>query len=199
MDCRQADFYIMKYLDNTITEQERELLNKHIDVCESCKADFLVYNSVAAELDGMEIVEAPEGFEACVMEKVYEEAALNSPIRRTLENALCFACGLFSAASGLVLLVYLYIDDITAFIRNSGLLGTYANALTKAVGTVSNFAGNISNILNSFTVRASDFLPFVRYACLLIFALLAILQFLNVRRIREMDLCKMTSKNEPIS
>ncbi|MDR0999967.1 MAG: zf-HC2 domain-containing protein [Clostridiales bacterium] len=70
MECEKADILMMKYMDKTITEREAKMLNKHILSCAKCKESFIIYDSIASDLGGVPVEEAPAGFTSRVMSAV---------------------------------------------------------------------------------------------------------------------------------
>lgn len=55
---------MMKYMDSIITEQEATELRSHIEECEICKEDFIMYNHILEEFSNIDnIIEAPDDFE----------------------------------------------------------------------------------------------------------------------------------------
>ena len=70
MNCEKANELMMEIIDNKISKDEYLLFEKHLEQCENCKKDFLMYQQILEEFNEIEILEAPENFEQNIMEKI---------------------------------------------------------------------------------------------------------------------------------
>lgn len=69
LDCKIANSYMMKYLDNNLTEIQKIALDEHLKTCDECMEIFNIYSEIADE-EIIQNVEIPEKFELEVMEKI---------------------------------------------------------------------------------------------------------------------------------
>lgn len=68
MDCNKANKLMMKFMDNSLTEEEHLLLESHLQECEECKKDFSLYTEILEDFsEEIGLIEAPESFEENVM------------------------------------------------------------------------------------------------------------------------------------
>lgn len=72
MDCNKANKLMMDYMDLNISEEDEFSLRNHLKECEECRESFELYTQILDEfsLDANNIIEAPEDFEANIMEKI---------------------------------------------------------------------------------------------------------------------------------
>ncbi|MGL4791680.1 MAG: anti-sigma factor family protein [Anaerotignaceae bacterium] len=70
MKCEKAEKLMMKYMDGQISVEEAEMLNTHISACIDCKEAFFLYDELLNEMEDVEEVLAPEGFQEAVMAAV---------------------------------------------------------------------------------------------------------------------------------
>lgn len=71
MDCNKANKLMMKFMDNSLTDEEYLLLEKHLEECAECKKDFSLYTEILENFsEETMIIEAPENFEEMVMAKI---------------------------------------------------------------------------------------------------------------------------------
>ena len=84
MKCSKFEKLKMKYIDGTITDEERDLLLKHTQNCGECGKDILLYQSIFEDVKYISSPYPNEDFTANVMKAVEK-----LPIPKK-EDAFCF-------------------------------------------------------------------------------------------------------------
>lgn len=126
MQCREINELIMKYFDHDISELEMEILEKHNEKCPSCALEFNALKDALSALEELPELEAPEGFEARVMENIkMQHAALDN--KQSLVFWLIGILGLIIFACNMLSFV------IIPYIRDSGILIIAQNVIIFAV------------------------------------------------------------------
>ena len=90
MDCETASELIMKHLDGELSADEEDNLYEHLKSCDNCAAELESMRSMCAELDALEMEEAPEGFQEAVMSKVAAEEAAGAGKRTAVAGVILF-------------------------------------------------------------------------------------------------------------
>ena len=87
ISCQQAELFMTKHMDMIIAADEASKLLDHVQSCESCREQYLMFDQVmelAASPDV--IVTAPDNFTAAVMAEVNKMPAY-SPVAQVVEKA----------------------------------------------------------------------------------------------------------------
>ena len=186
MNCSKADEYFMKYIDNCLTAAEAEKLHKHLAVCEKCRADFAIYDSIAGEFSDMEfIIDAPAGFEEAVMEKIKELPAPKAALEKSI-NTVLMAVGIgFVSILALGFIIFINRDIIIELAGNYPQLAGYVAFLTPVSEYVTSFMGNIWNVALNFSVAAFAFVSGYKYVILVAALALLAIQFALRGRSKE--------------
>jgi len=71
MNCKKAGIFMMKHMDGELSAEDYDRLLSHLNTCANCAEDFAAYRSILNEFENINcLVDAPEGFEQCVMKKI---------------------------------------------------------------------------------------------------------------------------------
>ena len=110
MDCKRATDLMMKYFDRTIGDLEEKEMILHMKGCNCCSLDFQWMKEAICSIETLEVLEAPEDFEAFVMEKIpinyYKSPAPKSNFFSYMAFAIAITAVFFSGA------VYLYYGTV---------------------------------------------------------------------------------------
>lgn len=119
MDCKHANTLMMQYIDDDLNEADAVKLNKHLQNCEICKKEFIVYEMLGNEFDSFReesiLIEAPVGFEIKVMEKVrlitpeYAKAP-------SLDSLFGTVFGIFSVTFGAGAIVAMHKESVIEYL-----------------------------------------------------------------------------------
>lgn len=151
MVCEKSGELMMRYMDGLLDDFDEMNLMKHIETCETCRADFAVYTEILQgfNLDSMEITEAPEDFAANVMSQIADINIYFPEKVRTkgvlIDNILIALWGVLAAVFAAGLLMFLFHGQFFAWLDGQGLHGLSAALLP--------FAGFVT----SFGAAAADF------------------------------------------
>ena len=169
MECKKAEKYIMKYMDNELSEEEAKVLNSHIMVCDFCKNDFYIYDNILNELNILENFEAPIDFENSVISKIEKliEREYNKYhfVNNTITSVILLSFSIFFSI--ITLLILFRGNIITYFLNNSYISeqGQIIKQLTNNTFFVVN-----STILNSIGILFG------------LLAIICVLQFIFLKR-----------------
>ena len=178
MNCSKADEYFMKYIDNCLTAGEAEKLHKHLSTCEKCKADFAIYDSIAGEFSDMEfIIEAPQGFEDKVMEKIKELPAPKAAFDRSVNTILTVIGIGFVSVLALGFIIFINRDIIIEIASRYPQLAGYVAFLGPVSEYVTNFMSNIWTVAAVFSSTAFDIVGSYKYVILVAALALLAIQF----------------------
>jgi hypothetical protein len=70
MNCENIQELIQHHLDLSLTNEQKTLLEKHVDACSCCREELASYEKLMGLLEMEQEVEVPEGFTASVMSKL---------------------------------------------------------------------------------------------------------------------------------
>ncbi|MDR1541352.1 MAG: zf-HC2 domain-containing protein [Clostridiales bacterium] len=180
MECDAAGEYMMKYMDGILSDHEAELLNRHIGQCSRCKEDFLIYDGIMADFSKMEIVEAPDGFEELVMAKI---RTLPVPEVAT-DSVLCVIWGAFSVLMGLGFIITMNKEAIMEWLSLHPQFDSLMAYLQPLSVTVANVSASMTASFQSMAAQMSQVFSGFRYVLLVIFGLLAVVQYFVYRKAR---------------
>ena len=74
-DCEQMQNLIPLYIDNMLSEEENDILCKHIKKCRECQETYELLKSVMLTANSVPEISVPEDFHSNLMENVRREAA----------------------------------------------------------------------------------------------------------------------------
>ena len=154
MVCEKYGDLMMKYMDGLLDDFEQMNLNKHIEACEACREDFAIYQEMLTDFGTEEIIEAPEGFVAAVMEKV-DDINLYFPKKvrdkgKILDNVIFAVWGLMAVAFAAGAALFLSGDAIFGWLHTNGLA-----AVAAAIQPFADFASSFGGTLEYYTTTAS--------------------------------------------
>jgi anti-sigma factor RsiW len=150
---------MMKYMDGLLDDFEQMNLDKHIEACEACREDFAIYQEMMTGFDhnNEEIIEAPEGFVACVMEKL-DDINIYFPKKvrdrgKMLDSAIFIIWGLMAAAFAIGTALFLHGEAIFGWLQANGLA-----AVAASMQPFADFAAGFGMTLEYYTQTASGWL-----------------------------------------
>ena len=159
MVCEKYGDLMMKYMDGILDDFEQMNLDKHIEACEACREDFAIYQEMMTGFDykNEEIIEAPENFVACLMEKV-DDMNIYFPKKvrdrgRMLDNAIFVIWGVMAAALAAGTALFLSGEAIFGWLQANGL-----TAVTVFMQPFADFAMGFGMTLEYYTQTASGWL-----------------------------------------
>ena len=157
MVCEKYGDLMMKYMDGLLDDFEQMNLDKHIEACETCREDFSIYQEMLTDFNTEEIIEAPEGFVAAVMEKV-DDINIYFPKKvrdkgKMLDNVIFGIWGLLAAAFAAGAALFLQGEAIFGWLHANGLETVAAIARPFA-----DFAAGFGGTLEYYTTTASGWL-----------------------------------------
>ena len=176
LDCDRSNDLIMKYMDGCLSAKEAIVLKQHIDVCSSCAEDFKIYSEMLSGFGELTIVNAPDDFEVCVMNKIQnlEENERKVTIVKG-DNIVIVAFGVISAIFGLAFIAYLNNVALMEFLSANGYDG-YVNAIMPLTGLVNELIENIvyvsSSAVNWFLISLDKYKFILLAVCVILAAVL---------------------------
>jgi len=181
MDCEKAGSLMMKYMDMILTDAEALSLNRHIKTCDQCKVDFLVYDSIMNSFSEMSLIEAPEGFEDRVMEKI---AQLPEPRTKAAGIQLSGLVGVFSVLIGLGFILILSKDAIIGWMHTFPQFEPLLSIIVPISTAIDNISYQVSTAISEFALSLQQIGPDLTFVPLLLFGVLAGIQFFMYRKER---------------
>ena len=181
MDCKDADELIMRYMDKTLTKPEAASLSEHISHCAQCRSDFEAYDDIVSAFETSELMEAPEGFEAAVMEKI-EASGFKHTRNGLAERINSVIVGILSVLLTVGFICILYRNQILEYMSGSVNLAGYAEAVTPFVRVVNQIIEDTGMALSQFATNLITVAYDYKYAFLAAALGIIIVQFLVKRR-----------------
>jgi anti-sigma factor RsiW len=80
-DCRDVRANVGRFVDAALAPAERELVECHLEVCQSCREEVGGLHALSASLDALAAPPVPERFAAGVMSRIDGERAKNAQPR----------------------------------------------------------------------------------------------------------------------
>ena len=157
MVCEKYGDLMMKYMDGLLDDFEQMNLDKHIEACEACREDFSIYQEMLTDFSTEEIIEAPEGFVAAVMEKV-EDINIYFPKKvrnkgKLLDNVIFGIWGLLAVVFAAGAALFLQGEAIFSWLNANGL-----EAVAAVARPFADFATGFGGTLEYYTTTASGWL-----------------------------------------
>ena len=180
MECDKADLLMMKYMDGTLGETERERLDTHMESCAKCREDFLIYEEIKNELPAR-VIFAPDNFESLVMERI-KALPENKKFAGSIDSLLCVVWGVFSALFGAGFLAVMNKDAVLAYIADNPSLAGYADLLVRVSRYTEDFAASFTEFIAEASLSVGGYIASSRYVLLLIVAVLAALQYVVYKK-----------------
>lgn len=146
MTCNESHDYMMKYLDNELSNSEHAKLIHHINKCSQCCAELQEYNSIVKVLEEDKDIEPPENFEMAVMSKI---RLINNSKKLRGENRLLILFFLF----GILLLMGMIVCSV--------FLKDYILEIMKYSGFPASITYTVYGILNGFANQIKMLIRFV--------------------------------------
>jgi len=174
MECSKANELMMKYMDGTITESDADRLRKHITECETCKADFLIYDEIVSAFTELDNTPAPDGFVEAVMTKIEFLKPASAKASDKADGILLIVLGVFSVLFGLGFALVMNREAISAYLSAQPALAGYMETLAPFGVMVDEFAANIAAAAGSLFAQAASIFTGGRYIFLGIAVCLAL-------------------------
>jgi len=146
--CEKSNELMMRYMDGLLDDFDAMNLNKHIESCKTCREDFAMYTEILQGIGGgLEIVEAPGGFEDAVMAQI-EDIKIYFPAKvrnkgKIIDSILFVIWGLGASAFVLGGLMFALQDQIFAWLDYNGLYTTSA-ALRPFAAWITEFGASVA-------------------------------------------------------
>jgi predicted anti-sigma-YlaC factor YlaD len=189
MVCEKANELMMVYMDGLLDDFEEMNLLKHMEICETCREDFALYKEMLGDFtaDRLEIIEAPEGFVASVMQEVervniyFPEGERNKG--KVLDYVFFAAWGITAVAFIIATVLFTHGDVMIALAQSYNMQGL-ASFLTSAVSTINVFGELFAYYGNTAVKLASDALAQYGIAVAIAFVALAVMAIFQVKIVR---------------
>lgn len=106
MNCEKSKEYMLKYIEENLSESEMLELGEHIEKCEDCKEEFDAYCQIYKDIDNLEIPK----FEDDIFSDVFESDIMKkiSGIEFKTEKILILIIGLISISIALIMFVGMF-------------------------------------------------------------------------------------------
>lgn len=106
MNCKRACDYIMKYLDDDLTQEEEKLLFEHLDSCHGCAGEFEELKETISMLHEVKMEDPPVGFDLKVMCRIEVELAREKALADCKKGGLLLLLSLGAWAALALLFIY---------------------------------------------------------------------------------------------
>ena len=179
MECDNMDMLMMKYMDGAINAEEEKLLHVHMEKCEKCHHDYLIYEELMRDLPSQTIF-APDNFEDLVMKRIYALPE-NKKFAASVDKLLFAVWGILFALLGCGIAAALNKDAIVAYLTNNPSLHGYADLFLSAARVTESAGQLLSDIALTVSSSVSGYITSSRYMLMLIIAVLAMVQFVVYR------------------
>lgn len=87
--------YIHAFLDGEITNEEEQVMNEHLKVCEECRETFEELEQTVTLFKGVDIVEAPAGFVNSVTARLPRQTIKKGPSKWLRQHPFMVAAAMF--------------------------------------------------------------------------------------------------------
>ena len=172
ISCERIDELFMKHMDGLITVEERDEVLRHINECARCREDFEVYEAIMVTLDSQELVcEAPEGFEADVMQRISRLPNSFSPML----HAAYILMGMLVVSAGVLGTVFF--EEIEHVLNRLEFSSRFVPILESTLDSFSVTLLNIGAEAGNVSVSLLEALAQAQFVLLFVFILLIMLQF----------------------
>lgn len=115
-NCHKYQELISLYLDNMLSEKEKEEFEKHMESCEECRLELLGLKALLSELNSLPELDLPDGFHQRAMAKLKEKGAKKPAFSFSFRN---FA-GFVPAAASMVICFVALTWALSSFNLSSG-------------------------------------------------------------------------------
>lgn len=158
MDCKKADQFMMKYMDDVIAEDEKLELDEHLKLCEDCREAFTIYGEMSDYFSTVELIEAPENFEMCVMEKISLLPKASEQSAETTDNLIHIACGMAFVLFGICIIAVINNEAVLRYVSGGEVLLPLAVYLQGFIDTASSIVYDIFKSFNAFIAQAKYYM-----------------------------------------
>jgi len=182
MECSKANEMMMQYMDGTLSEGDAERLRRHLAQCDTCRADFAIYDEIVTDFQELEETPAPDGFVAAVMEKIEALESVSVKSNEKIDNILVAVWGAFSVLFGLGFAIVLNREAVMEFLSAQPVLAGYMETLAPIGVIVGDFVTGLGTATGAFFAQSLSFLNGTKYIILAIAACLALATVVLTRR-----------------
>ena len=171
-------------MDKNISEAEALNLKEHIEKCERCYEDFLIYDELLTEFSAQNnIINAPEELEAAVMEKIYSIGDIYKKYKET--NVMLYAAwGSASALCGIGMLLNFNKNAVADYLYSIPIMKGYAEHFAAVESFVLQFKANAIQIISSFIDILSSYVQNFKPVSLVVFIALILAQIIIYKKDR---------------
>lgn len=109
MDCKNFEFYGSAYIDNMLSDQEKQKFESHINRCENCSIAFENLKLIVESVNEVEEIELPTNFSSQLNEKLQGAGGPRSKLALFRSNKI------FTSVAAAVLIFVLSLSLINNF------------------------------------------------------------------------------------
>lgn len=180
MDCNKANKLMMKFMDNTISEEKYLLLEEHLEECAECQNDFSIYTEILEGFSNdMEILEVHEDFEEKIMQKI-EHIEPNYTKNKKITNIFYWTIGIVSS---FLLGLNLFFNFNKIYVTEKFNLISFKYILEEFNNILNNFFNFIINLMQNifcfFQENMIIFISNLKVICFIGIIALIILNYKN--------------------
>lgn len=180
--CAKNQGFMMRYMDSAITDREMASLKAHMELCESCREDFAAYERMLAEFAGMELSEAPAGFELAVMAKIGLLPAAYDGGESRLDTLICLVWGSLSVVSGVGMLLYVNRESVMQWAGDVPTLSACVDAFEPVSEAVTGFFAQCGQLVDAGLDAFGAYSTMLQLVLMGVFSALALAQFFIYRK-----------------
>lgn len=182
MNCKKAESFIMNYMDNTLSSDDAEELNKHLKTCDSCKESFTVYEMMLDTLENTELTTAPNDFEEKLMIKISSITPVyltQNPI--SIEGINSLIWGIFTIFFGAGIMLNIYSEPIMNYISQNQYVADFYTVITPIGNLMSEYINSSFAYIESITISMGGVISYLKIACGILAIILCLIQ-LRIKR-----------------
>ena len=189
-ECDKAHDLMMKYMDGELNEKEAAVLREHAAGCETCKADFEIYDFISGELNTggtgdrgrSPLHDAPPDFTENVMRVIVTLPTPKKVTKSGFERAAYIIAGVASMLFGLGFLLVLNRESIINYLSGIPALDGFMSAIVPITETVGeDMSGAVGGVYGMF-LSVLHFMTEYRYLLVGLIAVLAAVQVIMYYR-----------------
>ena len=183
MNCRDAEKYMMKYMDGEMSLAEAAELQVHVSECPICACAFQIYDHMLEEFESYALMEAPEGFEGAVMARVTQLEPDMIKVEYSIKDRVWgHVFGTFTVLFGTGAIVAFYRQPILKSLSQNPYLSSHIKALQPVEQEIAYQMSVVSDMVNeSFSVLNHT----ISNSAGIIFIVLSVVCFLQYYMIRR--------------
>lgn len=175
MDCNKASKLMMKFMDNSLTDEENLLLEKHLEECVECKKDFSLYTEILEDFSTEILdIEVPENLEEMVMEKIEEIEPRYIDLKNRTNIFYYITAGLVSLLFSIGILVNMNKEIIIENFKQDSLFYKILDFYEYIEMLSNSFVLFLNEIISTIISNLPTFMEYLRissFICILILIL----------------------------